>query len=98
MYYVGILEGAGEGWGVRVPDCPGCHGRGATADAAISDAISALRECAAQMASLYRQRAGRTVQTSRLIQDCWKPSTRRPWPASATGFWRHESRKSGRSP
>jgi predicted RNase H-like HicB family nuclease len=44
MYYVGILDGAGEGWGVRVRDCPGCHGGGATADAAISDAISALRE------------------------------------------------------
>jgi hypothetical protein len=43
MYYVGILGGAGEVWGMRIPDCPGCHGGGATADATISDAISALR-------------------------------------------------------
>ncbi|MGA2127366.1 MAG: type II toxin-antitoxin system HicB family antitoxin [Xanthobacteraceae bacterium] len=48
-YYVGILDGADDVWGVRVPDCPGCHGGGATPEAAISDAISALREWAAEM-------------------------------------------------
>ena len=49
MYYVGILDGADDAWGVRIPDCPGCHGGGATPEAAISDVISALREWAAEM-------------------------------------------------
>jgi predicted RNase H-like HicB family nuclease len=42
--FVGILDGAGDVWGVRVPDIPGCHGGGDTPEAAIQDAISALRE------------------------------------------------------
>ena len=45
--YVGILDGNGDAWGVRIPDVPGCHGGGATPEAALSDAISALREVAA---------------------------------------------------
>jgi predicted RNase H-like HicB family nuclease len=49
IYYVGILDGADDVWGVRIPDCPGCHGGGATPEAAISDAISALREWPAEM-------------------------------------------------
>jgi predicted RNase H-like HicB family nuclease len=49
VYYVGILDGAGDVWGVRIPDCPGCHGGGPTPEAAVSDAISALREWAAEM-------------------------------------------------
>jgi predicted RNase H-like HicB family nuclease len=49
IYYVGILDGSGDTWGVRIPDCPGCHGGGATPEAAISDAISALREWAAEI-------------------------------------------------
>jgi predicted RNase H-like HicB family nuclease len=32
--------------GVRIPDLPGCHGGGATAEAALADAISAVREWA----------------------------------------------------
>jgi predicted RNase H-like HicB family nuclease len=48
VYYVGILDGSADVWGLRIPDCPGCHGGGATPDAAISDAISALREWAAE--------------------------------------------------
>ncbi len=43
IHYVGILDGAGDTWGVRVPDLPGCHGGGATADAAVADAVSAMR-------------------------------------------------------
>ena len=43
-HYVGILDGTGDTWGVRVPDLPGCHGGGDTAEAAIADAISAARE------------------------------------------------------
>jgi predicted RNase H-like HicB family nuclease len=45
--YVGILDGAEDVWGVRIPDFPGCYGGGPTAEAALSDAISALREVAA---------------------------------------------------
>ncbi len=46
MYYVGILEGAKNNWGVRIPDLVGCHGAGSTADAALADATSAAREWA----------------------------------------------------
>jgi predicted RNase H-like HicB family nuclease len=45
-HYVGILDGSGGAWGVRVPDLPGCHGGGDTAEAAIVDAVSAAREWA----------------------------------------------------
>ena len=30
MHYVGILDGSGDVWGVRVPDVEGCVGGGAT--------------------------------------------------------------------
>jgi predicted RNase H-like HicB family nuclease len=49
--YIGILDGAKNVWGVRIPDVPGCHGGGPTPEAAISDAIAALREHAAHQAS-----------------------------------------------
>jgi predicted RNase H-like HicB family nuclease len=45
--YVGILDGKGAIWGIRIPDVPGCHGGGETPEAALADAISALREVAA---------------------------------------------------
>ncbi len=41
-YYVGILDGSEDAWGVRIPDCPGAFGAGATPDAAISDATTGL--------------------------------------------------------
>ncbi|MEI9423845.1 type II toxin-antitoxin system HicB family antitoxin [Mesorhizobium sp. Cs1299R1N1] len=43
-HYVGILDGADDVWGVRVPDLPGCHGGGANPEEAIADATSAVRE------------------------------------------------------
>ena len=43
-YYVGVLDGGGEIWGVRIPDIPGCVGGGATPEAAIADAAEALRD------------------------------------------------------
>ena len=46
-HYVGILEGSGDVWSIRIPDLLGCHGGGDTPDAAISDAISAMTEWAA---------------------------------------------------
>jgi predicted RNase H-like HicB family nuclease len=42
--YVGILDGSGKVYGVRIPDLPGCYGGGATPEAAIADAMSAARE------------------------------------------------------
>src|SRR5271154_6774021 len=47
IYYVGVLDGAGSVWGVRVPDIPGCVGGGATAEAANTDVAEALRDVAA---------------------------------------------------
>jgi len=49
MNYVGIIDGQGDVWGVRVPDLPGVHGGGDTIEAAISDAITATREWAASV-------------------------------------------------
>jgi predicted RNase H-like HicB family nuclease len=51
MHYVGILDGGGKVWGVRVPDVPGCVGGGATAEEAISSAIEALRDLLADNAA-----------------------------------------------
>ena len=48
-HYVGILDGSDDVWGVRIPDLAGCHGGGETPDAAIADAISAVREWAETM-------------------------------------------------
>jgi predicted RNase H-like HicB family nuclease len=41
-YYIGILDGADEAWGVRIPDCPGAFGAGATPETAIQDAVAGL--------------------------------------------------------
>ena len=46
-YFVGVLDGSRDVWGVRIPDVPGCHGGGASPEAAIADAISGLSEIAA---------------------------------------------------
>lgn len=61
-HYVGILDGSGDVWGVRVPDLQGCHGGGASPEAAITDAISAAREWAeATLAAGRRLPAARSV-------------------------------------
>jgi predicted RNase H-like HicB family nuclease len=49
VHYVGILDGDDDVWGVRIPDLPGCHGGGATAEEAIRDAASAAREWVGHM-------------------------------------------------
>ena len=54
-YYIGILDGSGDVWGVRIPDFPGIHGGGATAEEAVDDAITALREIGAIMSSEGKQ-------------------------------------------
>jgi predicted RNase H-like HicB family nuclease len=50
-HYVGVLDGSGHVWGVRIPDVPGCVGGGATPEAAISDAASALKDVMAHKQS-----------------------------------------------
>lgn len=45
-FFVGIVDGQDEVWGVRIPDVPGCFGGGATAEAAVLDATSALCDMA----------------------------------------------------
>jgi predicted RNase H-like HicB family nuclease len=63
-HYVGILEGEGAVWSIRIPDVPGCHGGGDTADHALSDTISALHEVTQRYAT-----RGITLRTPRTIQD-----------------------------
>ncbi len=64
MYFVGILDGDGDTWGVRIPDLPGCCGGGPTAEAAIADATSAVGEWVAAVRS-----KGVAIRTPRLRSD-----------------------------
>jgi len=50
-YYIGILDGHGDVWGVSIPDFPGCYGGGPSAEAAIADVTSALRVFAGVIAA-----------------------------------------------
>ncbi|MCW2319157.1 hypothetical protein SAMN06265338_11111 [Rhodoblastus acidophilus] len=43
-YYVGILDGASDTWGVRIADIDWCVGAGETPEAALADATAALRD------------------------------------------------------
>ena len=63
-HYIGILDGHGDVWGVRIPDLPGCHGGGATAELAIADAMAAARDWLE-----HRRRAGRDAPTPRTLAD-----------------------------
>ncbi|MGH7753857.1 MAG: type II toxin-antitoxin system HicB family antitoxin, partial [Gemmatimonadales bacterium] len=63
-YYVAILDGSRDVWGVRFPDFPGCHGGGPTPDSAIADATSALREFAALMVA-----DGEAVPRARTLEE-----------------------------
>jgi len=60
--YVGILDGSDVCWGIRIPDLPGCHGGGETAEAAIEDATSAVREWAE-----HRKAKGAALPAPRLL-------------------------------
>jgi predicted RNase H-like HicB family nuclease len=73
VYYVGILDGADDVWGVRIPDCSGCHGGGSTPEAAVSDAISALREWAAEM-----QTEGAALPAARTVAEIVADPESRP--------------------
>ncbi|MCW2319159.1 Predicted nuclease of the RNAse H fold, HicB family [Rhodoblastus acidophilus] len=55
-YYVGILDGASDAWGVRIADIDGCVGAGDTPETALADATAALRDVIA-----YKRSGGHPV-------------------------------------
>ena len=65
--YVGILDGSGDVWGVRLPDIDGCVGGGKTPEAAIADATQALRDVLA-----HRQSNGFAFPKASQIADILK--------------------------
>ena len=71
--YVGILDGAGKTYGVRLPDLPGCYGGGATPEAAISDAMSAAREWLG-----HRETKGEAAPKARTMAQSLKTETNDP--------------------
>jgi len=73
VHYVGILDGKGDVWGVRIPDLPGCHGGGESPEAAVTDAISAAREYAAHLVA-----GGHTLPKARTIVEILKDRSVRP--------------------
>lgn len=58
--YIGILDGSGKIWSVRIPDLPGCHGGGASPSAAVLDASSAAQDWLA-----HRAQKGLPMPTAR---------------------------------
>lgn len=68
-HYVGILDGANDVWGVRVPDLPGCHGGGASPEEAIADATAAMREWAEARMAKHLQLPGPRTVAELLQQD-----------------------------
>ena len=73
IHYVGILDGEGHVWGVRIPDLPGCHGGGESPEAAVSDAISSAREYAAHLVA-----AGHNLPKARPLAEILKDRSARP--------------------
>ncbi len=65
--YVGILDGSGKAYGVRIPDLPGCYGGGASPEAAIADAMSAAREWLA-----HREAKGEAAPKARTMAQILK--------------------------
>jgi predicted RNase H-like HicB family nuclease len=66
-YFVGILDGASDVWGVRIPDVPGCVGAGASPDEAISDVTSSLRDVCE-----YKRKGGFQVPPARSVETILK--------------------------
>ena len=64
VHYVGILDGSGDVWGVRIADVPGCVGGGATPDEAIADVTTALRDVL-----MHKQSGGFDIPKVRLLSD-----------------------------
>jgi predicted RNase H-like HicB family nuclease len=62
--YIGILDGSGDVWGVRIPDIDGCVGGGSTPEEAIADATQALRDVMA-----HKQSSGAPFPKASTIAD-----------------------------
>lgn len=45
--FIGILDGSGTAWGVRIPDLVGAYGGGGTPEEAVESAVEAARILAA---------------------------------------------------
>ena len=72
--YVGILDGRGNVWGVRVPDIVGCAGGGKTAEEAVSSAVAAMRDLLADYAAsilLHFGLGGRACRVSDADDECY---------------------------
>jgi predicted RNase H-like HicB family nuclease len=70
VQYVGILDGAGKTYGVRIPDLAGCYGGGATPEAAIADATSAARDWLS-----HRETKGEAAPKARTLKQILKTET-----------------------
>jgi predicted RNase H-like HicB family nuclease len=68
--YVGILDGSGKAYGIRLPDLPGCYGGGASPEAAIADAMSAAREWIG-----HRETKGEAAPKARTMAQILKTET-----------------------
>jgi predicted RNase H-like HicB family nuclease len=63
-HYAAIMDGAGDVWGLRVPDLPGVFGGGPNAAAAIADTMSAARDW-----SLHKMTGGYAAPPPRPVAD-----------------------------
>jgi predicted RNase H-like HicB family nuclease len=63
-YFVGILDGSDDTWGVRLPDVPGCVGGGSSPEAAMSDAALALKDVMA-----HKQSSGFAIPPASALAD-----------------------------
>ena len=70
VQYVGILDGAGKTYGVRIPDLAGCYGGGPTPEAAIADATSAARDWLS-----HRETKGEEAPKARTMAQILKTET-----------------------
>jgi predicted RNase H-like HicB family nuclease len=70
MQYIGILDGAGKTYGVRIPDLAGCYGGGPTPEAAIADATSAARDWLG-----HRETKGEAAPKARTMTQILKTET-----------------------
>jgi predicted RNase H-like HicB family nuclease len=70
MQYIGILDGAGKTYGVRIPDLAGCYGGGPTPEEAIADATSAARDWFS-----HRETKGEAAPKARTLTQILKSET-----------------------
>ena len=68
--YVGILDGTGKTYGIRIPDLAGCYGGGPTPEAAIADATSAARDWLS-----HRESKGEAAPKARTLTQILKTET-----------------------